>query len=380
MASRERPGLYIHVPFCERKCPYCDFYSVPLAGSRAGIGGYLESVACEWRQAASGWPAFDTLYIGGGTPSVLDPEQIASLLDTARASLAQPAEITVELNPADVRAALLAALRAAGVNRLSLGVQSFADDELAWLGRRHDSAAAVRAIALIREADFGSLGLDLIYALPGQDPSRWRRNLQRAVALAPEHLSCYALTVAPGTPLWRRAARGEIVTDEDASAALFLDGSRLLCDAGYEHYEVSNFARLAGDPGASLRSRHNQKYWSRTPTLGLGPAAHSFDGERRWWNARDLDGYAAALAERGDARAGEERIDAAMARLEAIALGVRTADGVALAVVGDEQRCNVDRICDAGWATRREGALCPTREGLLRADGIARLLGSDPDT
>jgi len=240
------------------------------------------------------------------------------------------------------------------------------------MGRRHSSAGALQAIERIRSAGFASLGIDLIYGLPGASRERWRATLDQALALGPEHLSCYALTVAEGTPFGEMRARGELpVPGDEESAALFLETCEVLVDAGgYEHYEVSNFAR-----DASLRSRHNQKYWRRGPTLGLGPGAHSFDGERRWSNPRDVDAYQCALAAGRRPARGVEIVDAEMARLERIALGVRTSDGVATADLlasPDAGKC-VERLLGEGLLTERGERLLPTRAGFLVADGIAKL-------
>ncbi len=365
-------GLYVHVPFCKRKCPYCDFFSRPPGGRIA------ELVADLGREAdlyAGICGPFDTVYVGGGTPSLLGPREVFDLFATLRKLLAasdsppEP-EITVELNPADVGADRLAALREAGVNRLSLGVQSFHDEELAFLGRRHRRDGALRAIEEIRTAGFASLGLDLIYGLPGSNRARWYESLDRALEFRPEHLSCYALTIAEGTPFGEQLARGELaVVDEKEAAALFVATSERLCDAGYEHYEVSNFAR---EP--PLRSRHNQKYWRRIPTLGLGPAAHSFDGRARWSNSRDIDQYHRALAA-GDRPVEQiEEVDSEMARLERIALGIRTNAGVAVSdlLVAAGAESAIERLLREGYVTRRGDRLAPTRQGLLVADGIAK--------
>jgi len=366
-------GLYVHVPFCKSKCPYCDFFSVAPGDA---MPRFLADLDREVELYLGAGGPFDTLYVGGGTPSLFAPEQLSRLLTAARRLLdasGSPSdpEVTVEMNPADVGGDLLAAMRDAGVNRVSLGVQSFHDDELAFLGRRHRRAGADRAIERIRDAGFDALALDLIYGLPGSSRDRWRETLARALALGPEHLSCYALTVAADTPFGSLLARGELeLPDESESAALFLETSETLVAAGYEHYEVSNFAR---EPG--LRSRHNQKYWSRTPTQGLGPAAHSFDGRRRWSNTRSLEQYHRALA--GGVKPVEqvEEVDAEMARLERVALGMRTAEGVAIAdlLAGKGAEGSIERLLREGYVTESDGRLLPTRRGFLVADGMAKL-------
>jgi oxygen-independent coproporphyrinogen-3 oxidase len=369
MTPGPAPGLYVHIPVCRAKCPYCDFYSV-VAPQRAEV--LAAALLDELALAGAGWPAFDSLYIGGGSPSALAPAVLERLLIGLRRWLAAGAEITVELNPADIGDALLAVLAAAGVDRISLGVQAFSDDRLRWLGRRHDAATALRAAERIRAAGFAALGLDLIWGLPGDGPDRWQRELRAALALEPEHLSCYELTLSPHSPLGRRRSRGAFdLPDEVALAALFMQADELLGAAGYAHYEVSNYAR-----GRRRRSRHNQKYWRRAPVLGLGPAAHSFDGRRRWANPADLEGHLAALAagrrpaEPGPALAAEQ------VRLERLALGLRTSDGIPADLPPDRPavRASIDRLLAAGLLTRRGRRLRPTSRGLLLADAIAERL------
>ncbi|HUU01070.1 MAG TPA: radical SAM family heme chaperone HemW [Myxococcota bacterium] len=369
----ERAGLYVHVPFCKNKCPYCDFFS-QVAPQKAPA--YLDAVCREAELFAAAAGPFDSLYIGGGTPSSLDPGALVRLLDVAGRLLApgpegEP-EITIELNPADVGPELLDVLREAGVTRLSLGVQSFDDGELKELGRRHDGSRARRAIEEIRRAGFAALGLDLIHALPGSDRASLHRSLEQALAFEPEHLSCYSLTIAAGTPFFELRARAELILpDEDETADQFLETADILGQAGYIHYEVSNFARNDG-----LRSRHNMKYWRRVPCLGLGPAAHSFDGHRRSWNLRDLDGYNRAIESGRRPLEGFEDLTSEQARLETIALGMRTAEGVALGVIFENPGAdeNVKRLLAEGLVVESQGRLRPTRSGYLKADGIARLL------
>jgi putative oxygen-independent coproporphyrinogen III oxidase len=363
------PGLYVHVPYCRSKCPYCGFYS---AGGFHRLEEYLRAIPTELASQRPRFGVFDSLYLGGGTPSSLPLSALEALLTgiAHAASFAADLEWTVELNPGDVDEERLTLLKGAGVNRVSLGVQSFADAELRFLGRRHSADEARAALSLLRAAGFDNLGIDLIYGLPGQSLSDFVRSLDEAKRFAPAHLSCYQLTLEPGTPLGRRAHAGEIrLPDEDAQAQLFLGTHDFLTAAGFEHYEVSNFARAA-----DLRSRHNQKAWRQEAYLGLGPAAHSFDGRIRFWNPRDLDAYldtpSGALP-----TAGEETLTTNQRRLEAICLGIRTTDGIALALVG---RQNDDpllaKLLDEGLLIIDGERLCPTPRGLLLADGLARAL------
>lgn len=365
-------GLYVHVPLCVSKCPYCDFFSVVAPERSPQV---LMDLEAEADLVAAAFGPFDSIYIGGGTPSSLPPDLLARLLASARRIAGQARgngdlEFTVELNPADVDDALLEILAGAGVSRISLGVQSFDDGELSWLGRRHDPASAERAIASIRAAGFAGLGLDLLQGLPGQTGERFGRSLDRALESAPEHLSCYCLTVADKTPLGAQVARAEVrLPGEDELADLFLQTSQALTRAGYEHYEVSNFARTPG-----LRSRHNQKYWAREPVLGLGPGAHSFDGRCRWWNHADLDEYHEALQAGLRPAAGLEELTDEQMRLERLALGLRTADGVAMEAVGSGREAQLARIVADGLARIAGGRLRPSLRGMLVADGLARQL------
>ena len=368
-------GLYIHIPFCKSKCPYCDFFSVVAPDRRSA---FLEDIKREAQLYAQSQGPFDSLYIGGGTPSALTPSQLAELLTALETSLsfeensARETEVTVELNPADVNSNLLISLRQAGVNRLSLGVQSFDDAELRLLGSRHDRATALQAIDKIQKAAFATLGMDLIYGLPGASVDKWRRNLELALSLSPEHLSCYALTIAAETPFGKLKAQGRLeLPDEKLSAALFEETCRVLDKAGFEHYEVSNFAR-----SNEFCSRHNQKYWRRVPYLGLGPAAHSFDGQNRWFNHRNLDDYRQACQSGLRPVESFEEIDKEKARLESIALGMRTSNGVALELILSRPDAaeQVDHLLNQGLVFVGNKRLCPSQTGFLFADGIAKLL------
>lgn len=321
-------GLYLHIPFCTGKCPYCDFFSI--GGDSPHLAGYPELLVKQLHLAAGqGWTGpFETIYFGGGTPSLLSPAAISTLLETVavRFGLAADVEITLEANPGTVTAASLAGYRAAGVNRLSLGLQRLDAAGLALLGRRHTAAAGAQAVALARAAGFADLSVDLIFALPGETLADLAAELDRYLALAPEHLSCYGLTAEPGTPFGTRAAAGELeLPDGEHYAEAFLLLHERLAAAGYRHYEIANYAR----PGRECR--HNLGYWRRRPYLGIGAGAHSFHdcswGERREVPA-DLDRYAALLTSGRDPSAELETFDCAAAMSETLYLGLRTADGV----------------------------------------------------
>ncbi len=276
-------GIYIHVPFCKQKCVYCDFYSLPRR--EEDIDAYVSTLRSQLAEADfSGYEA-DTVYFGGGTPSFLGPRRLTALLEAVSTAcpIAPGAEITFEANPDSAGGpSALSALRRAGFNRISLGMQSAGDDELKALGRIHTMAQVRAAVEAARKAGFDNLSLDLIYGLPGQDLPRWRRNLAAALELGPEHLSCYGLKAEPGTPLY---ARRETLPGDEIQADMYLETVDLLEARGYRQYEISNFAR----PGRE--SRHNLKYWTLGEYIGFGPGAHSdFWGVRYAW-ARDLEAF-----------------------------------------------------------------------------------------
>jgi oxygen-independent coproporphyrinogen-3 oxidase len=371
--SAEPPGLYVHIPFCRTKCPYCGFFSIvdPARQERWREAVLREAAWFRERFSALCSPPFDTLYLGGGTPTALPSEMLAGLIAGLRAafSFAAGAEFTTEANPGDFTPGLLEGLRTLGVNRLSVGVQAFDDATLQFLGRRHDARQALSTLDRIRQAGFAALGIDLIYGLRGQDWPQWRTTLERALTFTPEHLSCYQLTIEEGTPFEKRQNAGQALTlPEEGQAELFLRTSEFLEGHGYVHYEVSNFAR-----GNAHRSRQNQKYWRQVPTLGLGPAAHSFDGRRRWWNPRSLDAYLAASDGGLPPEEAHEDLTDEQLRIEQIALGLRTREGVSLDALADgpDRDRELARAEREGLASVKDGRLEPTRRGLLVADRLA---------
>ncbi len=270
--------------------------------------------------------AADTIYFGGGTPSLLSSQMIAEVLDAVcrRWQLASNAEITMEVNPGTINGQQLADLRGIGINRLSIGVQSFDDSRLQFLGRIHSAEDARRAITWARDAGFEKVGIDLIYGMPGQGRRQWIEDLRRALDFEPEHLSCYMLSVAPGTALSRRQQRGQVpMADESRQAELFLATFEFLCAHGYLGYEVSNFAK-----SRRHRSRHNLKYWSQSPYRGLGPSAHSFIPFRRFWNHRSLRRYLTDVQQAMLPVAGQEILTLEQQAIEAIFLGLRQVCGI----------------------------------------------------
>jgi oxygen-independent coproporphyrinogen III oxidase len=367
------PGLYIHIPFCIRKCAYCGFYSVT---DRSLIPAFRSALRREMALYGDWAASFDTLYLGGGTPSVLPSGDLEGLIADIRAAftIAGDAEITVEANPADITAGLLASLRRSGVNRLNIGVQSFDDGILAFLGRRHNQKQAEEAIAAARRAGIENLGIDLIYGIPGEEMDVWLTTLRAAVALNPDHLSCYQLTLEAGTPLAQRHSRGEIAFPSEAlQADFFHNTSEFLEDNGYLHYEISSFAR----PGRE--SRHNRKYWNHVPYLGLGPAAHSFSGRERRWNRCSVEAYIDDLAAGRPPVESREILSDEQLRLEALFLGFRTRRGICLETFKirygrdllADKRDMIERLSEEGLVEIRNGFLRPTRAGMAVADSLA---------
>lgn len=398
------PGLYLHVPFCSAICPYCDF-AVLTGGPRrrAEFVDSLEAEIASWRPAAERWRTIDTVYFGGGTPSALEPAQLARILAAARAALpiAPDAWIALEANPEDVTAESVHRWRELGIAMLSLGIQSFDPGTLRFLGRRHTPAEARQAVELALGAGFPIVSIDLIYGAGGArgagesghgvavepprerpesaqeaEPARWRHDLEQSVAFGPQHLSCYQLTIHEGTPFGFRAARGELRELPEADQAeAFRFTHTFLAGQGYAAYEVSNFARAP-----EHQSRHNRKYWDHTPYLGLGPSAHSFDGRRRWWNERKLRPWQAKLAGGEQPVAGSEDLGRRELALEDLMLSLRTAAGLDLEAFCRRHGCDLaarNRPLIADLAARglladTGGRLVPTLDGLAVADALAR--------
>jgi len=367
------PGLYIHIPFCQSKCPYCDFYSVT---NLSQVPSFLTALDAEARLYRDQFPAFDSLFLGGGTPSWLGKAHLAELMKNLRRhfNFSPDSEITLEANPDDLTADKLALFRDLGVNRLSLGVQSFDAAELVFLKRRHTARQTEQALTLIRAAGFANLGLDLMYGLPGQTLDAWTNTMKTALSFAPEHLSCYQLTIAAGetpalqTPLARRVARGEIsLPDEETQRQFFLLTANFLTARGYLHYEVANFAREE-----KYVCRHNVKYWTRTPYLGLGPAAHSFKAGRRWWNVSSVGDYCASLNAGRPPVAEAESLTPAQIRLETLALGFRTREGVSLATIREQPHGDaiLAELTQAGLVRLDHDRVIATACGLVVADRL----------
>lgn len=374
--DEEAAGVYVHIPFCARICPYCDF--AVTVGDAAARRRLVEAVRTETaRVGPSFGRSVDTIYLGGGTPSLLLPEEVGRIVGAIEEHLEVGAgtRIFLEANPEDVDEGRLDGWRELGVTTLSLGVQALDDAALDFLGRRHTAGEARGAIVRALEAGFETVSIDLIYARPGQTVAGWRAELDAAVALGVDHLSCYQLTVEPATPFGRRAARGDLSrVSEDLEVALFFATHEHLEAAGFDGYEVSNFARAPVH-----RSRHNLKYWRRMPYLGLGPSAHSFADERRWWNVRGSRDYVERIEAGESPVDGWEDLTSSQRSLERLMLGLRSREGVELGVVGDDVAESLREWQECGWVVLEGSRLVPTMIGMALAERLAAELDLDVD-
>lgn len=318
-------GLYIHIPFCKNRCAYCSFFStVSLSSRERYADALLEEMRI--RRGFTDGDTLKTIYFGGGTPSVLGAGLLGRVMDGIRDTLDTQAvtETTVECNPDDITAEFAESLAAIGANRASMGVQSFDDTLLKTVGRRHDSGQAKAAVRELQKAGFSNISIDLIYGLPGQTPEGFGKDLETAVSLGVQHISAYALSYEEGTRLWQMRARGEVKeASDDLSAEMFSMLCKRLEEAGFVHYEISNFAL----PG--FHSRHNSSYWDGTRYLGIGAGAHSFDGSIRSWNISDLEGYMKGIGF-GKPETGQEVLSPNDLINESVMLSLRTARGISL--------------------------------------------------
>jgi len=366
--------IYVHVPFCQRRCSYCDF-SIAVR-KRIPAQEYVDAIIGELARVGS--PAAtprgnDTIYFGGGTPSLLPPAAIATILEKVlpRTTHDVPrtgVEVTLEANPEDVTPDHAVAWRAAGINRVSLGAQSFDDTVLKWMHRSHDAAQTTRAVQALRDAGIENISLDLIFGLPEELKRNWERDLDMAHALRTTHLSVYGLTVEPRTPLDRWISRGAThAPDEERYAEEYLFAHRRLTADGFVFYEVSNAAR------DGLRSQHNSAYWSGKAYVGLGPAAHSFDGTTRRWNLRAWEAYRRAVAEGRSAVESEERLTEEQRALEQAYLGLRTIEGLPVTAFARLR----PPLTAQGWLEVVDGRVKCTPEGWLRLDSIVNEISHD---
>mgnify|MGYP002622711258 CR=1 FL=1 len=399
-------GIYIHIPFCKSRCLYCGFYSTTRTSSRQQ---YVDAL-CREIQLRSNYldEPVNTVYIGGGTPSQLEPAQLEQLFEALAGSRLLPRpegkcnprftqvgeicnplfpnEITIECNPDDVTPSFAESLSRLPVNRVSMGAQTFSDDRLRFLRRRHTSGQIARAVDLLRKAGIANISIDLMFGFPGETIDEWHRDIDAAIALQVEHLSAYALMYEEGTPLYHLLEQGLVEeADEELSRQMYYDLADRLSAAGFEHYEISNFAR----PGR--RSQHNSSYWNATPYLGLGAAAHSFDRNSRQWNVSDLDAYikgvhsSQAMLHSSQPAvhrlqawlpfvAGRELLDATTRYNDTVMTALRTSEGLALHLLTDRQRtyclANAGKYLDNGLLVNEGGRLRLSRSGLFVSDMI----------
>ena len=367
-------GLYVHIPFCSSRCSYCDFATGLFQSELAER--YVRGLIAEIRTSPYARPPVDTIYFGGGTPSLLAPSQLERILVSLYDSfpVEAGAEITLEINPGSATPERLQAFRTLGVNRASFGAQTFDDAELAKLGRSHNAADALRTFADLRDAGFANVSFDLIAGLPGQTLSGWQKNMKQALALAPEHLSFYLLEVHSGTPLAEHIRRGiQPEPDEDLAAVMYEWMIEQATAAGYEHYEISNLCR----PG--FHSRHNVKYWTAAPYYGFGCSAHSYDGAmRRWSNHRDVLKYVEMIESGTSPVVEEQQLSPIDVRAEAVFLGMRLMHGVDLrryrdsfgVDLRDEHADDLDRFCKAGLVEVDGDLVRLTRTGALLSNEV----------
>lgn len=360
-------GLYVHIPFCVRKCRYCDFIS--FCGMADVHGDYIDVLGREMAQYAGS--AIDTVFIGGGTPTVLEPAHLEKLLGLIGENFClQPdTEFTIEANPKTLTKEKLAILRAGGVNRLSIGVQSFCDEELKMLGRIHSARDAYNTVQMAQDAGFSNINLDLMSALPEQTPEKFRYSLGQAVGLAPTHISCYSLILEEGTPLAKAYAAGEFrIPDEDTDRAMYELACAYLQEHGFGQYEISNFAK----PGFACR--HNLKYWECQPYIGIGVAAHGFDGALRRANTESLTEY---LAGHGIGRI-EDRLTVEDQMSEFMILGLRKIEGVSETEFFKRFQTSVDdvfgktiqKFTAGGFLCREGGRVFLSRTGISVSNGV----------
>ncbi len=368
-------GIYIHIPFCRSRCSYCDFATgmYSAAAAERYVLGLVNEIG-SWREVEPP-EAVDTIYFGGGTPSLLSPVQLEALLSVVRKrfSISTNTEVTMEMNPGTVTPETLAQFRGLGVNRASFGAQTFDDGELARLGRSHSSDDTRRTLRYLRDAGFDNVSFDLIAGLPGQTLAGWRRNLDEAFALRPEHLSFYLLEVHQGTPLANHINSGlQPQPDDDLAAEMYEAMLDRAVESGYEHYEISNLCL----PG--YESRHNTKYWTAAPYYGFGCSAHSYDGAfRRWANERDVMRYMEMVEQDRAIIVSETRLTEVERQAEAVFLGLRMMQGLSLKEYSREFGANLGAQHEDDLARFREAGLIECNGDLLRLTRAGALLSNE---
>ena len=332
-------SLYIHIPFCQSRCIYCGFYSTTLLALR---DSYVSALVSEMQMREPG-SDISTIYLGGGTPSQLTTEQLRTILYNINNvyRVAQDAEITIECNPDDITEEYALTIREMGFNRVSLGAQTFSDERLRTIRRRHNAQQVDNAIAILRKASFQNISIDLMFGFPGETLNQWQSDIQHAISLQPQHISAYSLMYEEGTPLHRMLTEGKIEeTDEDLSLQMFEALVSQLTAAGYEHYEISNFALNSHQPSATspFRAIHNSSYWHDVPYIGLGAAAHSYDLRSRSWNVADVKEYIRIIGTGRRPVEDSETIDADTHYNDIVTTAMRTREGIPLEILTPELR------------------------------------------
>jgi len=359
--------VYVHIPFCARICPYCAFYKERADSSQTQR--FCEAILRELEEQCGHYSiAPQTIFFGGGTPTALTSKQLEFLLNGfgARLDFSSMTEWTVEANPGSVSLGKAELLRRLSVNRISLGVQSWNDQLLQILGREHNAAQAETSFQILREAGFANLNIDLMFGIPGQTPADWKRTLTKTIALEPEHIATYCLTYEEDTEFFLRQTRGELRSDADADAEFFESAMQMLESAGYEHYEISNYAR------AGYASTHNRGYWAGEDYLGIGPSAYSTIGLRRWQNVPDYRAYLDRLFAGKSVVSSTEKLTLEIKRAEKIALSLRTQAGVSRTLL-DTRPNERNEFLALGLLTESDGNLILTRKGKLLADSVAEV-------
>ena len=362
-------GIYIHIPFCLAKCPYCDFYSVEKDDEL--IDEFVEALLAEIQIIANTkWKdrVYNTIYFGGGTPPLIGQSGIEAILKALRGNfnISPRSEISMEINPETASADFFRSVRSSGVNRISIGVQSFDDEVLKTLGRVHDSATAIKAIDYAVETDYERICIDLIFGVPGQTVDGWRDTLWQAINKNPVHISAYGLTIERGTPFEKMVDSGRLtLPDNDTQAEMYQAMNRVLSDAGFARYEVSNYARMG------YECQHNLKYWRDDKYLGLGPSAHSYDGDTRSANYKNLGKYITSIRKGKLAVNFKERLTAKQRGEERLLLGLRLAEGIDYNIVKEVINENTLKELEGqGYIMRKSNNLALTDNGFLMADEI----------
>lgn len=367
-------GIYIHIPFCKKACHYCNFhFSTSLQLKPGFVDAIVKEISLRKEYLVN--EKINTIYFGGGTPSLLSADELNRIFTALYESFSvnDNIEITLETNPDDINAESLQVWKKAGINRLSIGIQSFFEEDLQWMNRAHNATQAKQSILLAQEAGIHNITIDLIYGTPTLTNEKWQQNVQTAIDLNIPHLSCYALTVEPKTALEKMIAQKKLQdVNQDLQSQQFLDLMKWLSDAGFEHYEISNFAKKG------FRSQHNSSYWRGEKYLGLGPSAHSFDGVSRQWNIANNPLYIKKIAE-GDNFFEGETLTPTQQLNEYIMTALRTSEGIDLTMVknhfgekaADDITAGIQKFAAAGKAIFHDNFIRLTHEGKLFADGIA---------